>query len=510
MRTTRAQRPLAACLDTGVGRLHQHREVGRQPVRVHPGQARQAVEARVHLLALVEHVGHVAHRLGHCRGAPQRDRDSALHVARAQAEQQRPRRAGAGGCPPRGRCPGARRPRTRSARPSAVRATTVSPSRSTRRCASAAGRDSTASASGALAVRLARDVDQVGGEGDDVGGPQVEAGRRASRRLPQPGDLPLTLDAPCSPRHRPGRRARAGHLRRRRAAGRLVPGPAPWARRPLDVHGVSARRSTPRGRGSPDDGRHGGRRPAGPARLATADAYLRLHLLSHRLVRPRTVNLDGVFGLLRQPGLDLPRPVPGRPGRGGPAAGRGPEGQRWRSSASTSSPGWSTTWCPSGVRVADADRVRLGRPPGRGHHGHARGLRQLQRRHAGCLDGRGPHLARASWSGDGSDVGGGASIMGTLSGGGSEVITIGERCLVGANAGVGISPGRRLRGRGRVLRHRRRQGDRCPTARWSRPATLSGAPACCSCAQLGVGRAGGPAPRSGSWGGLNAALHAND
>ena len=82
--------------------------------------------------------------------------------------------------------------------------------------------------------------------------------------------------------------------------------------------------------------------------------------------------------------------------------------------------------------------------------------------------------------GDGSDIGGGASIMGTLSGGGKEVIRIGERCLLGANAGVGISLGRRLRGRGRLLHHRRLQDHPAGRARWSRPASCPGSTACSS------------------------------
>ena len=77
--------------------------------------------------------------------------------------------------------------------------------------------------------------------------------------------------------------------------------------------------------------------------------------------------------------------------------------------------------------------------------------------------------------GDGSDIGGGASIMGTLSGGGTEVISIGKRCLLGANAGPGHLPGRRLRGRGRAVRHRRHEGHHCPTAQVGQGRELSGA-----------------------------------
>jgi 2,3,4,5-tetrahydropyridine-2-carboxylate N-succinyltransferase len=94
---------------------------------------------------------------------------------------------------------------------------------------------------------------------------------------------------------------------------------------------------------------------------------------------------------------------------------------------------------PDGVRIADAARCGWA-PTWRRHHGHARGLRQLQRGHAGRIDGRG-RISSGVVVGAGSDVGGGASIMGTLSGGGTEVISVGRRCLIGANAGIGISLG---------------------------------------------------------------------
>ncbi len=108
----------------------------------------------------------------------------------------------------------------------------------------------------------------------------------------------------------------------------------------------------------------------------------------------RTVsNLDGIFGVLTNVVWTT----------AGPCARRRLRATRLRApaawpvagaSASTSSPAWSTTCCPTGVRIADADRVRLGAHLAVGHHGHARGLRQLQRRHARRLDGRGPDLGR--------------------------------------------------------------------------------------------------------------------
>ena len=172
-----------------------------------------------------------------------------------------------------------------------------------------------------------------------------------------------------------------------------------------------------------------------------ADAYLRLHLLSHRLVAPRTINLDGVFGVLPNVAWTSLGPVAieslvrgpdARPGRRGAADGaqRGqvPADGRLRRALR----GAHRRRGPSAARG----------PPGRGHHGHARGVLQLQRRHPRPLDGRGPHPAGVV-VGAGSDIGGGASIMGTLSGGGREQVTIGEGALIGANGGIGISLGDR-------------------------------------------------------------------
>ncbi len=113
---------------------------------------------------------------------------------------------------------------------------------------------------------------------------------------------------------------------------------------------------------------------------------------------------------------------------------------------------------PSGVRIADASRVRLGAHLGAGTTVMHEGFVNYNAGTLGAsmVEGR---ISAGVVVGDGSDVGGGASIMGTLSGGGTEVVSVGERCLIGANAGIGISLGRRLRGRGRLLRHRRVEGD---------------------------------------------------
>ena len=124
----------------------------------------------------------------------------------------------------------------------------------------------------------------------------------------------------------------------------------------------------------------------------TPDAYLRLHLLSSRLVRPQGLSMAGIFGV-------LPNVVWTS---AGPAAPEEFERTRLRLLADgpvavygvDKFPRMVDYVIPAGVRIADADRVRLGAHLGRGHHGHARGLRQLQRRHARRVDGRGPHLGR--------------------------------------------------------------------------------------------------------------------
>jgi 2,3,4,5-tetrahydropyridine-2-carboxylate N-succinyltransferase len=172
---------------------------------------------------------------------------------------------------------------------------------------------------------------------------------------------------------------------------------------------------------------------------ATADAYLRLHLLSHRLVRPRSINLEGIFG-------SLPNVVWTS---AGPCAIEGFERVRVRLRARGGHlsiygvdkfPRMVDYVVPTGVRIADADRVRLGAHLAKGTTVMHEGFVNFN---AGTL-GRSMVEGRISAGvvvGRDSDIGGGASIMGTLSGGGSEVISIGERCLIGANAGVGIALG---------------------------------------------------------------------
>jgi 2,3,4,5-tetrahydropyridine-2-carboxylate N-succinyltransferase len=168
------------------------------------------------------------------------------------------------------------------------------------------------------------------------------------------------------------------------------------------------------------------------------DVYLRLHLLSHRLIPPHGANLDGLFGLLTNVVWTSHGPCPVE----------GFEQARLRLRARgqvtvhgvDKFPRMVDYVLPSGVRIADADRVRLGAHLAIGTTVMHEGFVNYNAGTLGAsmVEGR---ISAGVVVGDGSDVGGGASIMGTLSGGGKEVITIGERCLIGANAGIGISLG---------------------------------------------------------------------
>ena len=168
------------------------------------------------------------------------------------------------------------------------------------------------------------------------------------------------------------------------------------------------------------------------------DAYLRLHLLSHRLVPPHGLNADGFFGVLTNvvwtnhgpcavEGFEVVR---ARLRRRGPVTVYGVD----------KFPRMVDYVLPSGVRIADADRVRLGAHLASGTTVMHEGFVNYNAGTLGnsMVEGR---ISSGVVVGDGSDVGGGASIMGTLSGGGTEVISVGQRCLLGANAGLGISLG---------------------------------------------------------------------
>jgi 2,3,4,5-tetrahydropyridine-2-carboxylate N-succinyltransferase len=171
----------------------------------------------------------------------------------------------------------------------------------------------------------------------------------------------------------------------------------------------------------------------------SADAYLRLHLLSHRLVRPNSVNLEGIFGVL--PNVCWTSLGPVAVGEIDVVRQRALERGLYLEVRSVDKfPPMLDFVVPSGVRVADAARVRLGAHLAEGTTVMHEGFVNFN---AGTL---GPAMVEGRISqgvtvGPGTDVGGGASIMGTLSGGGTRVISVGERCLLGANSGLGISLG---------------------------------------------------------------------
>ena len=235
------------------------------------------------------------------------------------------------------------------------------------------------------------------------------------------------------------------------------------------------------------------------------DVYLRLHLLSHRLAQPRTLNLDGAFGLLTNVAWT----------NIGPILPENINQVRWEERRSghllnvhgvDKFPRMTDYVVPSGVRIADANRVRLGAYLSPGTTVMHEGFCNFNAGTLGAsmVEGR---ISAGVVVGDGSDIGGGASIMGTLSGGGKEVVSIGERCLLGANAGIGIS-----------------LGDECiveaglyvtggslvtlPDGEVVKGRTLSGASGLLF-RRNSVTGAIEATQRSGNWGGLNAALHKN-
>jgi 2,3,4,5-tetrahydropyridine-2,6-dicarboxylate N-succinyltransferase len=171
----------------------------------------------------------------------------------------------------------------------------------------------------------------------------------------------------------------------------------------------------------------------------TEDVWLRLHLLSSRLVVPHSVSLDGIFGLLTNvvwtsagacavEGFELTR------------ARLRANGRHLTVFGIDKFPRMVDYVVPSGVRIADADRVRLGAHLAEGTTVMHEGFVNYNAGTLGSsmVEGR---ISAGVVVGDGSDIGGGASIMGTLSGGGKQVISIGARCLLGANSGIGISLG---------------------------------------------------------------------
>jgi 2,3,4,5-tetrahydropyridine-2,6-dicarboxylate N-succinyltransferase len=170
-----------------------------------------------------------------------------------------------------------------------------------------------------------------------------------------------------------------------------------------------------------------------------SDAYLRLHLLSHRLVVPNSINLDGIFGSLANAAWTSAGPCP---------ADRVDElrlieraaGRHLSVYGVDKFPRMTDYVVPAGVRIADADRVRLGAHLAAGTTVMHEGFVNFNAGTLGTsmVEGR---IVQGVVVGDGSDIGGGSSIMGTLSGGGKDRVSIGERSLIGANAGIGISLG---------------------------------------------------------------------
>jgi 2,3,4,5-tetrahydropyridine-2-carboxylate N-succinyltransferase len=242
---------------------------------------------------------------------------------------------------------------------------------------------------------------------------------------------------------------------------------------------------------------------AAPA--SAADVYLRLHLLSHRLVKPRTINLEGAFSLLANVAWTSIGPVAidqlddvryDRMKRGEQLVVHGVD----------KFPRMTDYVVPSGVRIADASRVRLGAHLASGTTVMHEGFCNFNAGTLGAsmVEGR---ISAGVVVGDGSDIGGGASIMGTLSGGGKQVISVGERCLLGANSGLGIS-----------------LGDECvieaglyvtagtvvtlPDGNITKARDLSGVNGMLFRRNSRTG-AVEAVQRKGNWGGLNAALHSN-
>lgn len=236
-----------------------------------------------------------------------------------------------------------------------------------------------------------------------------------------------------------------------------------------------------------------------------SDVYLRLHLLSHRLAQPRTLNLDGAFGLLTNVAWTSRGPV-AIDQLDSISWNFAQRGEYLVVNGVDKFPRMTDYVVPTGVRIADASRVRLGAHLAAGTTVMHEGFCNFNAGTLGAsmVEGR---ISAGVIVGDGSDIGGGASIMGTLSGGGKEMITVGQRCLLGANSGLGIS-----------------LGDDCvieaglyvtagtlvrlPDGNTAKARELSGANNLLFRRNSSTG-AVEAVQRQGTWGGLNAALHKN-
>jgi 2,3,4,5-tetrahydropyridine-2-carboxylate N-succinyltransferase len=236
-----------------------------------------------------------------------------------------------------------------------------------------------------------------------------------------------------------------------------------------------------------------------------ADAFLRLQLLSHRIVKPHGQSLDGIFGILNNVVWTSAGPCS--------VSTFSSVGPKLRGKYGTLTvfavdkfPRMVDYVVPEGVRIADADRVRLGAYLASGTTVMHEGFVNFNAGTLGksMVEGR---ISAGVVVGDGSDIGGGASIMGTLSGGGKQVISIGERCLLGANAGLGISLGNDC-----VIESGTyvTAGSKItlPDGSVVKASELSGANNLLFRRNSKSG-ALEALPKTGSWGGLNSVLHAN-
>jgi len=238
---------------------------------------------------------------------------------------------------------------------------------------------------------------------------------------------------------------------------------------------------------------------------SVSDAYLRLHLLSHRVIKPHGANVDGIFAILNNVVWTSVGPCPVENFEIIRANLKQKHGAI-TVLAVDKFPRMVDYVIPSGVRIADADRVRLGAHLASGTTVMHEGFVNFNAGTLGTsmVEGR---ISAGVVVGDGTDVGGGASIMGTLSGGGKEVISIGEKCLLGANSGLGISLGNNcVIESGTYITAAAKV--RLPDGEIVKAASLSGASnllfrrnSLDGCLEVVM--------RSGSWGGLNSVLHSN-
>jgi 2,3,4,5-tetrahydropyridine-2-carboxylate N-succinyltransferase len=238
---------------------------------------------------------------------------------------------------------------------------------------------------------------------------------------------------------------------------------------------------------------------------SVSDAYLRLHLLSHRVIKPHGANVDGIFGILNNVVWTSVGPCPVENFE----ITRANLKQKFGAItvlAVDKFPRMVDYVIPSGVRIADADRVRLGAHLASGTTVMHEGFVNFNAGTLGTsmVEGR---ISAGVIVGDGTDVGGGASIMGTLSGGGKEIISVGEKCLLGANSGLGISLGNNcVIEAGTYITAAAKV--RLPDGEIVKASTLSGANnllfrrnSLDGCLEAIM--------RTGSWGGLNSVLHSN-